>query len=195
MPTVPMLGTVVPWAPNFAPRSWAFCQGQLLSIAQNSALFSILGTVYGGDGRTTFGLPDLRGRVAIHAGTGPGPGLSPYRLGEKAGQEDVALNASTIPSHTHAVSQEKSFEILATTNDGNQQAPSATNRLSAAKLTFGVDANLYSSAAEDTTLGGLQASGDLALNGAGNSQAHQNKQPYLVLNYIIALQGIFPSRN
>ena len=193
MPTVPMLGTVVPWAPNFAPRSWAFCQGQLLSIAQNSALFSILGTVYGGDGHTTFGLPDMRGRVAIHAGSGPG--LSHYNLGTKIGQEDVSLTSNTIPSHTHAVSQEKSFEILATTNDGNQQAPSASNRLSAAKLTFGVDANLYSTAAEDTTLGGLQASGDLALNGAGNSQAHQNKQPYLVLNYIIALQGIFPSRN
>ena len=193
MPATPMLGTVVPWAPNFAPRSWAFCHGQLLSIAQNSALFSILGTIYGGDGRTTFGLPDMRGRVAIHAGSGPG--LSSYPLGRKQGEEDVALNASTMPSHTHAVTQEKSFEILATTNEGNRQAPTSTNRLSAAKLTFGVDANLYSTAAEDTTLGGLQASGDLALNGAGNSQAHQNKQPYLVLNYIIALLGIFPSRN
>ena len=193
MPTVPMLGTVIPWAPNFAPRSWAFCQGQLLSIAQNSALFSILGTVYGGDGRTTFGLPDMRGRVAIHAGRGPG--LSSYNLGHKRGQEDVALSSNTMPSHTHAVSQEKSFEILATTNEGNQQAPSATNRLSAAKLTFGVDANLYSNAADDTTLGGLQTSGDLALNSAGGGQGHENQQPYLVLHYIIALQGIFPSRN
>ena len=193
MPATPLLGTVVPWAPNFSPRGWAFCQGQLLAISQNPALFSILGTVYGGDGRTTFGLPDLRGRVAVHAGTGPG--LSPYALGAQRGQENVTLGVNTIPSHTHAVSQEKSFEILATANEGNQQAPTATNRLSAAKLTFGIDANLYSNVAEDTTLGGLQTSGELTLNNAGGGQSHTNRQPYLVLNYIIALQGIFPSRN
>jgi microcystin-dependent protein len=191
MPSDPFIGTVMPWAPNFSPRGWALCQGQLLAIAQNSALFSILGTVYGGDGRTTFGLPDLRGRVAIHPGNGPG--LSPYLLGAQSGQETVALGTNTIPSHTHAVSQDKGFEVLATTHDGNQQAPSPTDRLSAAKLTFGVDANLYSNVAEDTTLGGLQTSGALALNNAGNGQAHQNRQPYLVLNYVIALVGVFPS--
>jgi microcystin-dependent protein len=184
---------VMPWAPNFAPRSWAFCQGQLLAIAQNQALFSILGTNFGGDGRTTFGLPDLRGRVAIHAGTGPG--LSPYSVGHKRGEGNVALNANTIPNHTHSVSQQKSFEVLATTDDGNQQLPSASHRLSAAKLTLGQDANLYSNAAPDTTLGGLQASGDLVLNATGAGQPHPNRQPYLVLNYIIALQGVFPSRN
>ena len=179
--------------PSWPPRGWARCDGELLPISQNQALFSLLGTTYGGDGRTTFGLPDMRGRVAIHAGSGPG--LSPYNLGTRLGQEDVSLNANTIPSHTHAVSQEKSFEILATTNEGNQPAPSANDRLSAAKLTFGVDANLYSDAGENTTLGGLQTSGNLELNSAGSGSSHTNQQPYLVLNYIIALQGIFPSRN
>ena len=193
MPSVPLLGTVIPWAPNFAPRSWAFCQGQLLSISQNDALFSILGTVYGGDGRTTFGLPDLRGRVAIHAGTGPG--LSSYRLGTSLGQEDVALTVNTIPGHSHAVSQDKTFEVLATTGDGNQQLPSATNRLAAARLTRGQEVRLYSDVAQNTTLGGLQSSGDLALNSAGSGSSHPNQQPYLVLNYIIALQGVYPSRS
>jgi microcystin-dependent protein len=149
--------------------------------------------MYGGDGRTTFGLPDLRGRVAIHEGTGPG--LSPYPLGSKLGQETVALTSNTIPSHPHAVSQDKTFEVLATTNDGNRQMPSATDRLSAARLTTLQAVNLYSSVAADTTLGGLQTSGNLVLSSAGSSNAHANQQPYLVLNYIIALQGIYPSRN
>ncbi len=193
MPATPFIGMVMPWAPTFAPRGWAFCQGQLLAISQNQALFSILGTTYGGDGRTTLALPDLRGRVAIQQGTGPG--LSNYRLGQKGGQEDVSLTASTIPNHDHAVGQDKSFEVLATADDGNQQIPSAGGRLSAAKLTMGQDVNLYSSAAQDTTLGGLQTAGGLTLSNAGSSQSHPNQQPYLVLNYVIALQGVFPSRN
>jgi microcystin-dependent protein len=193
MPATPLLATVMPWAPNFPPQGWAFCSGQLLAISQNQALFSILGTMYGGDGRTTFGLPDLRGRLAV--GTGSGPGLTPYNTGRKTGAEEVALTAASIPSHTHPVSQDKALEVLATTNDGNQQSPSATNRLSAATLTAGTDANLYSNAAPDTQLGGLSASGDLALNGAGSGLGHENQQPYLVISYVIAIQGVFPSRN
>ncbi len=157
MPSDPFIGTVMPWAPGFAPQGWAFCHGQLLQVSQNQALFSILGTTYGGDGRTTFALPDLRGRVAV--GVGAGPGLSAYNWGARAGLEEVALTASTIPSHTHGVSQDKAFEVLATTDEGNQQAPSPTNRLSSATLTAGIDANLYSNAAPDTDLGGLQRSG------------------------------------
>jgi microcystin-dependent protein len=95
----PYVGEIRMFAGNFAPRGWAFCDGQLLAVAQNDALFSLLGTIYGGDGRTTFGLPDLRGRVPIHAGSGPG--LSPRRLGEKGGQEDVTLSLNELPQHDH----------------------------------------------------------------------------------------------
>ena len=95
----PLIGTIILFGGNFAPRGWAFCEGQLLSINSNEALFSILGTVYGGDGRTTFGLPDLRGRVAVQQGTGPG--LSAYRLGTRLGTEEVVLNTAEFPSHNH----------------------------------------------------------------------------------------------
>jgi microcystin-dependent protein len=98
----PFIGQIMMFGGSFAPRGWAFCEGQLLPISQNAALFSILGTTYGGDGRSTFALPDLRGRVAIHPGSGPG--LSNYRLGEKGGVESVALNVNQIPAHSHGIS-------------------------------------------------------------------------------------------
>lgn len=164
------LGEVKLFAGNFAPRGWAFCQGQLLSISQNTALFSILGTTYGGDGRTTFGLPDLRGRVP--AGTGSGPGLSNYSLGQKIGTETVTLTNSNLPSHAHTLSGISELTIKSNPND-----KSDTKAL--------VPAN---------TPGSTPVT-NLNTQNMGGSQSINNIQPTLGMNYIICLQGIFPSRS
>lgn len=191
----PFLGEVLWWAPNFAPRGWAFCQGQLLAIAQNSALFSILGTVYGGDGRTTFGLPDLRSRVVVQQGSGPG--LSNYALGNKTGQENVQLSTPNLPGHTHVLTQEPSVQVQATTEDAAVATPTATDRLAAGKTAGGggINVDMYSTAAANTTLGGFAVTGAATTANTGNNNTHNNMQPYLALNYIIALTGTFPSRN
>ena len=178
---------------TFAPRSWAFCQGQLLAIAQNNALFALLGTIYGGDGRTTFGLPELRGRVAV--GAGNGPGLPTQNLGGKAGQQTVVLTPQQLASHTHALTAQPSLEIFATTGGGNQQKPSATHRLASVQLTAGTHVKAYRNAGSKTDMGGLNTAGALATENTGANGAHDNMQPFLTLNYIICLAGIFPSRN
>lgn len=176
----PFIGQVVLFAGNFAPRGWAFCEGQLLSISQNTALFSILGTTYGGNGQTNFALPDLRGRVAV--GQGQGPGLSTWVLGEQQGAENVTLISTEMPAHSHLV------QVSA----GDADTGTASNNfLANANAQFGADqipVNTYN--------GGTGAT--LAVNTigpAGGSQPHQNLQPSLCINYIICLQGIFPSRN
>ncbi|MEO8169078.1 MAG: tail fiber protein [bacterium] len=158
---------------NFAPRGWAFCQGQILPIAQNQALFSLLGTTYGGNGQTTFALPDLRGRVPI--GEGQGPGLSAYFLGQQGGAETHTLTANEMPAHTHLVS--------ADTSVGSSDKPGSKlpARNAAGVPEYGNTANAQMAA----TMLGV----------AGESQPHSIMQPYLVLNWIIALQGVFPSRN
>ena len=166
----PYLGEILLVPYNFAPTGWALCQGQLLSISQNTALFSLLGTTYGGDGRTNFALPDLRGRSPI--GFGQGQGLQNYVQGQTGGEESVTLTLSQIPSHTHPAMG--SANTATTANPGN--AVWATeSRL-----------NIYSS-------GGGTA---MAPSGAsGGNQPHDNMSPYLTLNYVIALQGIFPTRS
>jgi microcystin-dependent protein len=168
----PFIGQIVMFAGNFAPRGWAFCDGQLLAISQYSALFSILGTTYGGDGRTTFALPDLRGRVAMHAGNGPG--LSNRPLGTRGGAEEVTLNINQIPSHSHGLAA-SSAPAADTSPSGN--LPAETRR------------DAYVSGSPNTTMA------TAAISNTGGSQAHTNVQPYTVVNYIIALQGIFPSRS
>jgi microcystin-dependent protein len=170
----PYIGQITIFAGNFAPRYWAFCNGQLISIAQNAALFSILGTTYGGDGVTTFALPDLRGRVPIHMGQGPG--LSNYVEGQNGGAETVTLLSTQIPAHTHGVN--------ASTAGGSQASPASG--FPAVEST-GTSLN-YASASNITMNAAM-----IAANSGG--QPHSNMQPYLTLNYIIALQGIFPSRN
>ena len=171
MGTEPFIGEVQMFAGNFAPRGWALCDGQLLSVSQYDALFSLLGTNYGGDGRTTFGLPDLRSRIPI--GTGQGSGLSNRQLGERVGQEQVTLTANEVPAHTH------NWEVTS----GASNASNPTNaRLAAAKV--------YSNAAPDTALNAAAVTPS-----AGGSRPHPNEQPFLVVNYIIALVGIYPSRN
>ncbi len=163
----PFIGQIILFAGNFAPRGYALCAGQLLPIAQNTALFSILGTTYGGNGQTTFALPDLRGRVPI--GPGQGPGLSNHDLGEVSGEESHTLTVGELPQHSH----------LPQVANGGQ----TTNRAAG-----GVPANggVYSTSPN--------ASG-APTGPAGNNQPHNNLQPYLGLNYCIALEGIFPSRN
>lgn len=166
----PFIGEIMIFAGSFAPRMFATCDGQVLPIAQNSALFSILGITYGGDGRTTFGLPDLRGRVAIHAGHGPS--LSDYRAGQKGGVESVTLNPTQIPSHQHAT-----------------QTPVAVVPGSGfgALGNSGASTPIASYTNETTTVSGTTGN-------MGGSQSHENRPPYLTVNFCIATQGIFPSR-
>jgi microcystin-dependent protein len=169
----PYIGEIRMFAGNFAPRGWAFCNGQLLAIAQNTALFSLLGTMYGGDGRTNFALPDLRGRVPMHFGQGPG--LTPRTQGEQSGSETVTLIAGQMPSHSHAVNG----------NQGPGDSTSPAGRYWAASSRR--DASYAGSA--DTALS------PQAVAPAGGSQPHENRQPYLAVSYIIALQGIYPPRS
>ena len=171
----PFLGQIQAFGFNFAPRGWAQCNGQLLPIAQNTALFALLGTMYGGNGQTTFGLPDLRGRSAIHFGQGPG--LSDYFQGEQGGVESVTLIQSQMPQHTH--------EARALAGNGNSKV--AQNNVWAKDA--GVSSATYSSASPDSNMSAQ------AIANAGGSQPHENRPPYLVVNWCIALEGIFPSRN
>jgi microcystin-dependent protein len=165
----PYLGEVKIISWNFAPKGWAFCNGQLLPINQNQALFAILGTTYGGDGRVTFGLPDLRGRAPVYVG-GPIGAV----LGQKGGEEIHTVNQSEMPVHFHG----------ANAHTGAANAADATNGVFA-----DVSSKAYGAPNALTTL----APG--TVTSTGGSQPHENRQPYLVLNFIIALQGVFPSRN
>lgn len=187
--TEPMLGSMCLFAGNFAPRGFAFTDGQLLAISTNTALFSLLGTTYGGDGRTTFALPDTRGRVVV--GPRQGPGLSTYQLGQRGGQEQVALTLNEMPSHNHAASTTVSVTANGQSANGNQDAPTGNvwaNKPRGAQ---------YSNQAPDVAMaaGALTATATTAVSAAGGSQAHENRPPYIAINYIIALQGVFPSRN
>ncbi|TGE27356.1 phage tail protein [Hymenobacter metallicola] len=179
------IGSLVLFAGNFAPRGWAFCDGSLLSIAQNSALFSILGTTYGGNGQTTFALPDLRGRTPVHANNGQaGPGVAAVQLGERAGTNSVTLNSQQLPAHTH----------------GQQfMSGAATAAAPAAGLSL-AQANGSVPSTGDTTATNIYGSSGTPVAGgqtsaAGNSQPVSVMQPYLGINYIICLQGLYPSRN
>ncbi|HUQ31490.1 MAG TPA: tail fiber protein [Pyrinomonadaceae bacterium] len=159
---------------NFAPRGWAFCDGQLLPLSQNTALFSLLGTYYGGDGKSTFALPNLQGNVPMHPGQGAG--LSQHFLGEQSGTEFVTLLTSEIPAHTH--------QLRASTDSADLFGPQPDESLAA--TTGGVGFN--------TATNNLNAMAFEALPPAGGSLPHNNMMPYLTLNFCIALQGVFPPR-
>ncbi|MFQ5630439.1 MAG: phage tail protein [bacterium] len=181
----PFIGEIKMVGFNFAPRGWAFCDGQLLSISANTALFSLLGTMYGGDGRTTFGLPDLRGRVAIHAGQGPE--LSSYKVGAKSGVENVTLTTNQIPAHNHAASISgtiKCFNAPGNTNSPVGNAPSQTG-----------GAEAYTTNPPNSDMHSGLFDGTASINNTGGGQAHENRQPFLAIRFCIALVGIFPSRN
>jgi microcystin-dependent protein len=173
---------------NFAPKGWALCQGQLLPINQNQALFALIGTTYGGNGQTTFALPDLRGRVPL--GFGQGPATS-YFPGERAGAEAVTLSASNLPPHVHAIdANELTGTVSCSTAAANQRTPSGGVP---AVEAVGVTA-MYSSEAPDSNMRAGSVSVATTSGASGGGQPHSNMQPYLVLNYCIALVGVFPSR-
>jgi microcystin-dependent protein len=179
----PYLSMIEAFGFNFAPVGWALCAGQTLSIAQNQALFALLGTTYGGNGTTTFNLPDLRGRLAL--GFSQGPGLSPYLLGATGGEEAHRLSTNEVPSHTHAISATDNGQANGT------NVPGAAVRMGSG---YGMEANnpvenVYSNAAPTVAL----AAG--AVGPAGGGLPHENRMPFLTINYCIALQGIFPARN
>jgi len=196
------IGQIMIFAGNFAPRNWAFCDGQLLSISQNTALFSILGTTYGGDGRVTFGLPDLRGRVPVHPGQGPG--LSNVTLGQVWGVQNTSLTVSQLPSHAHPIaalpvtgnvtgtvncfaqagdSRSAAGNLLAADNSGDQMYKDGT---------VAPNATMASSSFTGAFSGGTSASNTGI---AGGSQPVDIQPPSLGINFIIAVEGIFPSRN
>jgi microcystin-dependent protein len=174
---------------NFPPKGWALCQGQILSISQNTALFSLLGTSYGGNGTSNFALPDLQGRVAV--AQGQGPGLSNYVIGQSGGNETIALTTTEIPSHTHTLTA--TGTLKARSVGGNSQTPAGN---APAAESEGATAT-YSSATPNASMkaGGVTFSGTAKVSTVGSGTGHENHMPVLALNYCIALQGIFPSRS
>ena len=172
----PFLGEIRAFGFNFPPRGWAFCNGQIMSIAQNQALFSLLGTTYGGNGQTTYALPDLRGRVALSSGQEPG--LSNYALGQTSGEASHTLIATEMPTHSHSlVGSSAAANTTTATNNllGDVASPAAA---------YGPPTDPSRTALAPNSIGAT-----------GGNQPHENRQPYLGLNFSIALQGIFPSRN
>jgi microcystin-dependent protein len=187
----PFLSEIALFSFNFAPRGWAQCNGQLLPINQNQAIFALLGTTYGGDGKTTFRLPDLRGRIAV--GVGQGAGLSNYDLGQASGTESATVTAAQMPAHTHTVAPSAVSATLRARNAaGNQQTPSGGVPAADASGTV----SLYSDALPDASLnaGAVTLTGGVTAASTGGGQAHENRQPYLAMTFCIALQGIFPSQ-
>lgn len=178
----PFIGEIVMFGGNFAPRQWAFCDGQLLAISSNTALFSILGTTYGGDGRTTFALPDLRGRAAVHPGHGPG--LSSYTLGEKGGREQVTLTQNEMPFHGHFAASNADMHV---SDSAGEDDPDGNF------LGGGLD--IYSATPGGNKMAGGAATTSTVLASTGNSQSFNINKPFLATNYIIALFGVYPSRN
>ncbi len=174
----PFIGQICMFGANFAPRSWALCDGQILLISQNTALFSLLGTLYGGDGRNTFALPDLRGRLPRHQGTGPG--LTPRQIGKKDGIEDVVLNPAQMPTHTH--------QLDGTTEQADAEAPGGGGDPTG-KVLADATISIYSAQTPDLN---FDAS---AVSDTGGDQDHSTLMPVLCVNFIIALQGVVPSRN
>ncbi len=168
----PFIAEIRIFAGNFAPRGWAFCDGQLLPVSQNTALFSLIGTTYGGDGRTTTALPDLQGRTAMHPGRGPG--LTSRRLGQRGGVETVTLTEAQMPNHGHNPLR------VETDEPGEDNDPGPSVRPARAGV-YANDAN-------------RQAMASASLTNTGGSQPHNNLQPFLVMNFIIALVGLYPSR-
>jgi microcystin-dependent protein len=188
----PILGLICIFGGNFAPRGWATCQGQTLSIAQNTALFSLLGTIYGGDGVTTFRLPDLQGRVAV--GQGQGPGLPPVSLGEIAGTPNVTLTSAQMPQHVHGSAF--TLNIKVSDESGSTNTPTTTeNVLGSINQADGTGVLAYGNITPNVTLntGGAGIAGNTTV--AGGSQPFSITQPYLGVNYIIALEGVYPSRS
>jgi microcystin-dependent protein len=187
--TTPFIGQIMLFGGNFAPLNWALCNGQLIAISQNTALFSILGTQYGGDGVTTFALPDLRGRVPIH--WGQGAGLSNYVIGQRAGNETTTILTSNMPAHNHGLKETDAKLLLGARKDAPNSSDPAAGFLGGA--------NIYVSGQTTPNAGLAQASVAFGANAAteltGSSTPINNIQPYQCVTFVIALFGVFPSRN
>jgi len=169
----PFVGEIRMFGGSFAPAGWAMCQGQLMPISENDTLFNLIGTTYGGDGQETFGIPDLQGRVPMHAGQGPGISQN-YQIGEQAGVESVTLTSQTTPTHTHA--------FVATSNTALSTSPSDN------VMAAGITTKMYTEDVANQPLNGT------VITPQGGSQPHENLQPYLCLTFIISLFGVFPSQ-
>ncbi len=168
----PFVGEIRMFAGNFAPQGWALCDGQLLATSQNDALFSLFGTIYGGDGRTSFGLPDLRGRLPIHMGQGPG--FSTRSIGQRSGSEAVTISSNELPAHSHALS--------GSTDAASETSPSGN-------VLGTMSSNTYATSAPSAAMS------TSAIGSVGGGQSHYNLQPTLCVNFIVALYGTYPSRN
>lgn len=181
---------------NYNPNGWALCNGALFSIAENSALFALLGTTFGGNGVQNFGIPDLRGRTMI--GMGQAPGLSYYALGQTGGVEMVTLTQNQMPIHTHAMTHTLSVAPKVSTQAATSNVPGDT-KVPAALPTLGAGVNTFTvngyNTTSDATLMASNATGNITATPTGSSQPHDNMQPYLTINYCIALYGVFPSRS
>jgi microcystin-dependent protein len=186
----PFVGQIILFACNFAPRSFALCNGQLLSISQNTALFSLLGTQFGGNGTTNFALPNLQSAVPIHQHQGPG--LTSHNVGESFGSESITLITNEMPAHAHSMSHTLTATPTCRNAAGNQTMPVGNvPAIEAAGVTA-----TYSDAPPDANMrAGIPVGGSAAASIVGGSQPHDNRQPYLTLNYCIALNGVFPARN
>ena len=208
-PSEPFIGGMCAFAGNFAPRNWAFADGSLRQISSNTAMFALLGTNFGGDGRTTFGLPDLRGRAIVGTGRRPG-GAIDYRVGQKAGVERVTLVVANIPTHNHSASTAVNLNIQnndvsvsaslnAYANVGTSTSPGgnvpAQNTASNVYSTAAPNVTLSSASIESSASASVSANATTTLGNAGGNQAHENRMPYLAVNWIIAEFGSFPSRN
>ncbi|MEM6801938.1 MAG: tail fiber protein [Bacteroidota bacterium] len=181
----PFIGQIMLFAGNFPPRGWAFCDGQLLAISSNTALFSLIGTAYGGDGRTSFALPDLRGRAPIHAGQGPG--LTRRSWGQRMGGEFNVLSVTQLPPHNHTGSANGTISMQAKNGGGDESNPGGGYPATAST-------DLYAET-PNTTMGPNEFSATVQTNNTGGGQSINNMQPSLVVHYCIALEGIFPSRS
>ena len=198
----PFIGQIIMFAGTFAPANWALCNGQILAISEYTALFSIIGTTYGGNGRTTFGLPDLRGRVPM--GSGVGIGLSPRVTGQRYGSENVNLSVAQMPAHSHSAEtiisgSSGAAKLNASSAEGTTNVP--TGKYLAMPPNFGLESvNMYGSSADiemasdaiEIDVSGL--SGETTVNQAGGNSAHDNIQPSLAMNYIICVNGVYPPR-
>ncbi|MEI4552194.1 phage tail protein [Pseudoalteromonas spongiae] len=173
----PFIGEIRMFAGNFPPRQWAMCNGQLMAVSQNEALFSLIGTIYGGDGRSTYGLPDMRGRIPMHWGNGPG--LTPRPIGQRTGEETVTLLPTEIPSHMHAM-------------QASQDAVSSESPSNTVLGTFAATDQMYTETFDPAAQGTMNS---LSVMNSGGSHAHTNLMPFQCLSYIICLTGIYPSRN
>jgi microcystin-dependent protein len=196
-----LLGSMCAFAGNFAPRGYTLAHGQILSISQYTALFSILGTTYGGDGRSTFGLPDTRGRAVI--GWGNGPGLSNYQLGERGGSESVILSETQLPSHSHLASTLMSGDIEidgvinlhAFSDKSNTRSPVGSSLAESKYSTEAPNIMMSTDSVSFSLVAANNLTASTTVSSAGGGQSHENRMPYIAVSWVIALQGIFPSRN